>query len=177
MKPSIALALALLTAIPAGAQVLVTTPASPSDSKPNDPAVPDTYVASGQFERILVLRMKFKTDLLAGLKDAIKAQHIRNGVILAGIGSLRGFHIHTIANRDFPTKNIFIERPDTPADLVSMNGYIVNGVVHAHVSLGTGEHALNGHLEPGTEVFTYAIVTVGVLKDARLDRVDDKTWR
>ena len=36
--------------------------------------------------------------------------------------------------------------------------------------------AIAGHLEPGTEVFTYAIVTIGVL-DADLKGVDDKAYR
>ena len=45
------------------------------------------------------------------------------------------------------------------------------------MTLGTGEKAIAGHLEPGTEVFTYAIVTIGVLKDADLGKVDDKAYR
>jgi uncharacterized protein len=106
-----------------------------------------------------------------------KKEGIKNGVILSGIGSLRGYHVHQVNNRDFPTSNIFTKMPNTPTDLVGMNGYVVNGAVHAHVILGTGEKAIAGHLEPGTEVFTYAIVTIGVLKDADLGKVDDKTYR
>ena len=64
-----------------------------------------------------------------------------------------------------------------PADLVGMNGYVVNGVVHAHMTLGTGDKAIAGHLEPGTEVFTYVIVTVGVMNGTDLGKVDDKTYR
>ncbi len=40
----------------------------------------------------------------------MKAQHIANGVILSGIGSLRGYHVHQVANRDFPTVNIFTNK-------------------------------------------------------------------
>jgi predicted DNA-binding protein with PD1-like motif len=57
-----------------------------------------------------------------------------------------------------------------------MNGYVVGGKVHAHMTVGTGAKAIAGHLEPGTEVFTYAIVTIGVL-DADLKGVDDKAYR
>ena len=53
----------------------------------------------------------------------------------------------------------------------------MNGVVHAHMMLGTGEKAINGHLEPGTEVFTYAIVTIGVMNGTDLSRIDDKSYR
>lgn len=168
----------MLLASPAFAETrIVQTPAVPADSKPNDPSVPDSYAISGQFERVVVIRVKSKADLLRGIDDMVKKEGIRNGVILSGIGSLRGYHVHQVNNRDFPTSNIFTRMPDTPADLVGMNGYVVNGVVHAHMTLGTGEKAIAGHLEPGTEVFTYAIVTIGVMNGTNLGKVDDKSYR
>lgn len=176
MRPDAALC-ALLLASPAAAQQIVPTAPHPADKKPNDPAVPDAYALSGQFERIVVMRMKFQTDLLAGMQDLAKKEGIKNGVILAGVGSLRGYHVHQVHNRDFPTINVFTKKPDTAVDLVGMNGYVVNGVVHAHVTLGTGDSAIAGHLEPGSEVFTYVIVTVGVMNGTDLGRVDDKTYR
>jgi len=176
MRLAIALSLLLLTA-PATAQQIVRTAPHLADNKPNDPSVPDAYAVSGQFERIVVMRMKFKIDLLAGLQAMVKQENIVNGVILSGVGSLRGYHVHQVHNRDFPTNNVFTKKPDTPADLVGMNGYIVKGVVHAHMTLGTGDKAIAGHLEPGTEVFTYAIVTVGVMNGTDLGKVDDKTYR
>jgi hypothetical protein len=40
------------------------------------------------------------------------------------------------------------------------------------------DKAFGGHLEPGMNVFTFAIVTVGVLSDdTDLSRIDDKTYR
>jgi predicted DNA-binding protein with PD1-like motif len=59
-----------------------------------------------------------------------------------------------------------------------MNGYVINGKVHAHVTLANPDKAFGGHLEPGTTVFTFAIVTIGVFSDdVDLSRVDDKTYR
>ena len=176
MRAAITLS-ALLLATPVTAQQIIPTAPHPADKKPNDPAVPDAYAISGQFERIVVIRVKFQTDLLAGIQAMVKKEGIKNGVILSGVGSLRGYHVHQVHNRDFPTINIFTKKPDTPVDLVGMNGYVVNGAVHAHVTLGTGDSAIAGHLEPGTEVFTYAIVTVGVMNGTDLGRVDDKTFR
>ena len=171
-------ALLLLTLAPAFAtQTITTTPAAPTDSKPNDPSVPDVYTTTGQFERIVTMRMKFGTDLLADIEKAVAAEHIRNGVILSGIGSVRGYRVHQVYNRDLPTRNIFTSEPTTPADLDSVSGYVINGKVHAHMVLGTGDKAIAGHLEPGTEVFTYAVVTVGVLSGVDLSRVEDKGYR
>jgi uncharacterized protein len=148
------------------------------DSKPNSAAVPGVYAIAGQFDRVVVVRLKYQTDLLAGLESAVKTNHIRNAVILSGIGSVRSYHIHTVSNRTFPSKNVFIKNPTAPADLVNVNGYVIDGRVHAHVTLANPDKAFGGHLESGTEVFTFAIVTIGVLNDkADLSCVDDKNYR
>jgi predicted DNA-binding protein with PD1-like motif len=170
--------LAALSPLAAQAQVtVVPNKATPADTKPDDPKVPDAYAIEGQFEKVLVLRVKHGADLLAGLEGLVKQKGIKNGVILSGIGSLRGYHVHQVNNRDFPTSNVFTKALTTPCDLVGMNGYVVNGVLHAHMTLGTGEKAIAGHLEPGTQVFTYAIVTIGVMNGTDLSRIDDKTYR
>ena len=170
--------LLLMLAAPAfAAQTITTTPTAPTDSKPNDPSVPDVYTTTSQFERIVVMRMKFGTDLLADMEKSVAAEHIKNGIILTGIGSVRGYRVHQVYNRDLPTKNIFTTEPNTPADLDSVSGYVINGKVHAHIVLGTGDKTIAGHLEPGTEVFTYVVVTVGVLNGVDLSRVEDKGYR
>lgn len=148
------------------------------DTKPNSERVPDVYAISGQFDRILVLRFKFGTDLLAGMEKMVRQEKIRNAVILSGAGSVRGYQVHQVSNRDFPSKNMFVKNPAEPADMISMNGYIIDGKIHAHMTLATPDRALGGHLEPGTQIFTFGIVTVGVMKDGvDFSRLDDKTYR
>jgi predicted DNA-binding protein with PD1-like motif len=108
----------------------------------------------------------------------VKQEKIRNAVILAGAGSVRGYHVHSVSNRTFPSKNTFVQDPTAPADIVSMNGYIIDGRVHAHLTMATPDQAFGGHLEPETKVFTFAVVTVGVFADGiDLSKVDDKTYR
>jgi predicted DNA-binding protein with PD1-like motif len=153
--------------------------ATAEDARPNDPKVPDSYALSGRFDRILVLRMKFKTDLLSEMEKQVKAQNIKNAVILSGIGSVRGYRVHNVAGRDYPVPDMYVSAPNTPADLIGMNGYIVNGNIHAHIIMALGDNkatTVSGHLEKGTEVLTFAIVTVGVL-NTDLGRVDDLTYR
>jgi len=178
MKLAILLALSLLTALPAAAQV-VRKPATAEDRRANDPKVPDSYVLNGRFERVLVLRAKNKTDLLTEMEKQVKAQNIKNAVILSGIGSVRGYRFHNVAGRDYPVPDMFVSAPNTPADFIGMNGYIVNGVIHAHIILALGDDkgtTLSGHLEKGTEVLTFAIVTIGVM-NTDLGRIDDATYR
>jgi uncharacterized protein len=159
-------------------EIVNAAPTPSEDAKPNSENVPDVYAVPGRFERVLVLRFKYETDLLAGIEKMVKQEKIRNAVILAGAGSVTGYQVHQVSNRTFPSKNTFVKDPTAPADLIGMNGYIINGKIHAHMTLANPDKAFGGHLEPGTIVFTFAIVTVGVLDDgADLSRVDDKTYR
>ena len=178
MKLPFALALMLLaTALPLGAETTHPRP-TPEDLRPNDPKVPDAYAISGHFSRIVVMRMKFQSDLLHGMEKLVKQQNIRNGVILSGIGSLRGYRVHSVSSRDLPPTDTYVTQPKAPANLNGMNGYIVDGAIHAHVTLAVnnGQGTVSGHLEPGCEVLTYAIVTVGVL-DTPLGRVQEQNYR
>jgi predicted DNA-binding protein with PD1-like motif len=153
-----------------------TTP-SPQDTKPNNDSVPDVSAISGHFDRIVVLRFKYQTDLLAGLEKMVKQENIRNGVILAAAGSVRGYQVHVVSNRTMPSELTFLKNPTQPADLIGMNGYVINGRLHPHITLALPDKVIGGHLEPGTEVFTFAAVTIGVMNDADLRRLDDKNYR
>ena len=177
------LALILAIAALAGAQQTrreqTNNSANPADDrKPNSDKVPDVYAIDGQFDRIVTLRFKFGTDLLAGMEKIVAQEKIKNAVILSAAGSVRGYHLHQVSNRDFPSKNMFEKDPTAPADLIGMNGFIIGGKIHAHMTLATPDKAIGGHLEPGSEVFTFAIVTLGVMKDgADFTHLDDKTYR
>jgi predicted DNA-binding protein with PD1-like motif len=156
--------------------VRTTTPAE--DAKPNSTAVPDAYAIEGKFERVVVLRFKYQTDLLAGLTRMVGELHIRNAVILGAIGSVRSYSLHTVSNGTFPSKNIFFKDPDGCADIIGMSGYVIEGQLHPHITLANPDRAFGGHLEPGTTVFTFAAVTLGIFgDDVNLKNLDDKNYR
>ncbi len=168
--------------LPAGAQrsrTEVTKATTPQDdAKPNSDRVPAVYAINGQFERIVVLRFKYQADLLAGIEKMVREQKIRNAVFLSGIGSVRNYQIHSVSNRTFPSKNTFTKDATAPADIVSINGYVIDGKVHAHMTMTDADKAFGGHIEPDTNVFTFAIVTLGVFGEGvDLSRADDKTYR
>jgi len=156
----------------------VTNATTIEDSRSNSDSVPSGYAITGQFERVQILRFKYDTDLLSGLEATVKKEKIRNAVILSGIGSVRNYRYHVVSNRTFPSKDIFVTDPTGSADIAGMNGYVIDGRVHAHITLADSTRSFGGHLERGTNVFTFAIVTIGVLNDnVELKRVDDKTYR
>ena len=157
----------------------VVKPTTPEqDRKANSAEVPEVYAINGKLERVVVLRFKYQADLLAGIEKMIAEQKIKNAVVLSGIGSVRGSHYHVVSNRDFPSKNTFVKDEETPADIASINGYVINGKLHAHIVMTDADKAYGGHIEPGTQVFTFAVVTLGVFSDdVDLKRADDKTYR
>lgn len=154
---------------------VVHSSANPADdTRPNSDGVPDVYALSAHIQRVVILRFRFGTELLAGLRAAIKEQKIRNAVILSGFGSVRNYQVHQVGNRDLPPKDILVKNVSAPADIISMSGVVTEGRVHPHITLADPDKAFGGHLEPGTNVFTFAVVTLGVLdEDLDLNQVDD----
>ncbi len=170
--------LGILSAQETRKEVVNAAPTPEQDAKPNSDKIPDVYAIKGQFDRILVLRFKYNADLLAGIEKMVKQENIKNAVILAGAGSVTGYQIHQVSNRTFPSKNTFVKNPVAPADVIGMNGYIIDGKIHAHMTMATPDKAFGGHLEPGTTVFTFGIVTIGVMNQAAdFSHLDDKTYR
>jgi predicted DNA-binding protein with PD1-like motif len=156
----------------------ITTATAPEDAKPNNPKVAAAYAIPSQFERVVVLRFKYDTELLSALERMVKENGIQNGVILSAFGSVRNYQVHQVSNRTLPSKNMFVKDETMPADITGMSGMIQNGRLHPHISMATPDNAFGGHLEPGTNVFTFAVVTIGVLPaNLDLSKLDDKNYR
>jgi uncharacterized protein len=173
-----AILVSLLWAQQTRREIVNPSPAPADDAKPNSDSVPEVYAIHGRFDRVLILRFKYNTDLLAGIEKMVKQEKVRNAVFLSALGSVRGYQVHQVSNRTFPSKDTFVKDPTAPADITSVNGYVIDGRVHAHITMANPDKAFGGHLEPGTSVFTFAVVTLGILDDsADLSRIDDKTLR
>ncbi len=46
--------------------------------------------------------LKYNTDLLEGLQQAVKDEKTKNVVILSGVGSVTSYHVHAVSNTTFP---------------------------------------------------------------------------
>jgi len=126
--------------------------------------VSDVHVVTSEFERIEIVRMRSGTDLLKGLNEAVKEKNIKNAVILAGIGAVTDYHFHVVSDKNLPPAEEF-PKASVAKDLTSVQGYILNGRVHAHITLSDENSVIGGHLEPGTKALTFFIITIGVLPD------------
>jgi len=152
--------------------VLVALPLAAAETSP-----PDVVTVPSDIKRVIVVRLKYQTDLLKGLEDAVKNQHIKNAVILSGVGSVTSYRVHAVNNTTLPAKLAYSQH-DGPMDLIAVNGYVLGGRIHAHITMTDNQKAFGGHLHEGTKVFTFAIVTLGLLDDdIDLSRFDDDNWR
>jgi predicted DNA-binding protein with PD1-like motif len=143
----------------------------------NNDQVPGVYTVETNFKRVIVVRLKYQQDILEGLNEAVEKENIKNGVILAAIGSVVRYHLHSVNNTTFPPEDIFYEK-DEPTDITGMSGYIIDGRVHPHMTLSDEHQAIGGHIEPRTKVFTFCVITIAEFEDGlNLTRVDDSTWR
>lgn len=139
-------------------------------------SAPAVVTADSPVERVVVVRLKNGTDMLEGLRQAVAREKIKNAVFLNGFGSVTSYHVHVVGNTVFPPKDVF-SKGSGPFDLLSVSGLVMNGRVHAHITLASTEKVTGGHLEPGTSVYTFTAISLGVLRDsADLSRVDDWQW-
>ncbi len=138
---------------------------------------PDVYSLSSRFERIEIVRLGTGTDMLEGLNRFVDDKNVRNAVILAGIGSVTDYRVHVVSDKNLPPAHEY-PKASVAMDLVGVQGYILNGRVHAHITLADENSMVGGHLEQGTRALTFFILTIGMLPDdleiGQLDRYEHR---
>ena len=134
---------------------------------------PGVQVLAADFKSVEIIRMSPGTDMLDGLNFAVKDKNIKNAVILAGIGSVTDYHFHVVSDKNLPPAEEFPEA-SVPMDIVSLQGYIMNGRIHAHIALSDENSMTGGHLEKGTKALTFFIITIGILPDSlKMEQLDN----
>lgn len=104
--------------------------------------------ASMDLSRIHILRIDPGEDLLESIERFLREADIRQAVVLGGYGTLAAYHVHWVMHNRIPTDNAF-GRGEGGIEILSMNGLVVDGKPHVHMTLSTQVGAFGGHLEPG----------------------------
>jgi hypothetical protein len=123
--------------------------------------------------RLLMVRLNPGDDVLESIRIAVHENEIRNGIILSGVGSLNRYRVHVVNKPVLPIEDVFFEG-EGPFDILTVTGAILEGRVHAHITLSNTEHALGGHLEEGCTVLTFAMIVIADTPDVEIagwDRV------
>ena len=118
------------------------------------------------------IRLNPGDDVLLSLRETVEKHEIKNAVILSGVGSTTSHHYHVVASANMPPGNIFT-KGDKPSDIVSINGIIINGRIHAHIIHTDKDIAYGGHLEEGVKVLTFSVITLAEV-DKNFDKWDTR---
>ena len=121
-------------------------------------------------KNLILIRLNPQDDLLLGLRKAVADNGIKNAVILSGVGSVISHHYHVVSSRVNPPLQSFIAG-EAPADIVNINGVVINGRVHAHVIYSNNDKAYGGHLEEGCLILTFSAITLAEV-DTDFDKWD-----
>ena len=128
---------------------------------------------AGSPTRILVVHLEPDEDLHAGILEACRAAGMPDAVVVDGHATLDPVVIHDVTSTGFPIVE-GVRRLDGPFELISIDGLVVDGEIHAHISVANVDAAHGGHLHAGTKVLYLAEVTIlGIAFDSSLRRVHE----
>jgi predicted DNA-binding protein with PD1-like motif len=113
---------------------------------------------------VKIIRFDTDMDLLLELRKYVKDNNIKNAVILNGIGSSKSYSYHVVSSPDIPPKEIY-PREEKALDIISVQGFVLDGRVHAHIIFSDEKISFGGHLEEGVKLLTFAIITLGIIDD------------
>ena len=109
-------------------------------------------------------------EITESVKDLIKENNIRNGIVVSAMGTLSSGVTHYITTTGYPSSFEFKRLENAPIELSSIDGLIVDGVPHLHTVISDPEGTYSGHLEPGCKVlyaFEMAVIEVENLEITR----------
>jgi predicted DNA-binding protein with PD1-like motif len=125
--------------------------------------------ATMTFNKIHVLRVDPGEDVLESIRHFLKAADVRQAVVLGGYGTLSAYRLHWVTHNRIPTDNTFAQG-EGGIEILSMNGLVVDGEPHIHVTLSTPGGAFGGHLEPGCTAYVVCEVFFADVEGVALSR-------
>jgi len=120
-------------------------------------------------EGLHILRLDPGEDVLVSVRMFLAEAGLRQAVVLGGYGTLAAHHLHWVSHNRLPADNTF-GRGKGGIEILSMNGLVVEGEPHIHVTLSTPEGAYGGHLEEGCVTYVLCEVFFAELAGVKLSR-------
>jgi len=121
-------------------------------------------------KRVMMVRINPNDDILLSIRQAVKANDIKNAIIMAGFGSVRSSHFHVVTSTELPPAEGY-PKSDQPLDVIGIQGLIIDGRVHAHITFSDERNGFGGHLEEGCRALTFTVVAIG-----ELSNIDVAEW-
>ena len=125
--------------------------------------------ASFTVKNIHILRVDPGEDVLGSVTRYLGGSGVRQAVVMAGYGTLAAHHLHWVTHNRIPADDTF-GQGEGGIEILSMNGLVVEGKPHIHVTLSTPEGAYGGHLEEGCIAYVLCEVFLAEIEGPRLAR-------
>ena len=125
--------------------------------------------ASFTVKKVHVLRVDPGEDVLESVKNFLAEAGVRQAVVTGGYGTLAASHLHWVTHNRIPVDNTF-RRDEGGIEILAMNGLVVEGAPHIHVTLSTPEGAYGGHLEEGCIAYVLCEVFLAEIEGQKLTR-------
>jgi predicted DNA-binding protein with PD1-like motif len=126
--------------------------------------------SSLEIGKIHILRIDPGEDILSSVEQFIAEANLKQAVVLGGYGTMAAYHLHWVTHNRIPTDNLF-RKGEGGIEILAMNGLVVEGKPHIHISLSTPDGAFGGHLEPGCIAYVLCEVFFAELAGPDLARV------
>jgi predicted DNA-binding protein with PD1-like motif len=130
--------------------------------------------SSNKYGRCFFISLNKGEYVLESFREIIKANNIRNAVLVSAIGTLDHCVTHAVTTTNYPAVDVFARLEDKPLELSSIQGIVADGVPHFHAIVSDLDKTYSGHLEDGCRVlylFEAVILEVeGIELTRRLDQ-------
>ncbi|MEI8190313.1 MAG: PPC domain-containing DNA-binding protein [candidate division NC10 bacterium] len=120
-------------------------------------------IKCGLTSEVILVRFDPGERLLEGLRELIRSEDIRTGLVVSGIGTLSDCRMHQ-AVAGYPP-NLMTRHQDYlelrgSYEIASIQGIIADGEPHLHLTVCEGSRTIAGHLEDGCVVMGVAEVAI-----------------
>jgi predicted DNA-binding protein with PD1-like motif len=126
---------------------------------------------SATIQRLVIARLNTGDDALESIRNAVTDNGVRTGAILSGVGSVSRYRVHVVETINLPPGDVFFGE-EGPYDILSITGLIIDGRVHAHITLSDAQKVLGGHLEEGCRILTFGVVLIAEIAETVLSDWD-----
>ncbi len=126
------------------------------------------------FGRTLLIKLDRGERLLEGIQSVIKSENIKSAVVLSAVGTLERASFHRVKDTaKIPQEEMIML--EGAFELASLQGIILDGIPHLHMTITDHEQSYAAHLEPGSIVLYVAeILLVELFGFENIKRIKDE---
>jgi uncharacterized protein len=132
----------------------------------------NSFIGEG-FKRTVILSLERGDDLLISIKNEVSRLGIKNAVVVSGIGTFEKVVYHRVTSFSSIPEEEFITIEE-PIELSCLQGLVIDGQPHLHMTFSDLKNTYSGHLEEGCSILYLAEVMLVEIEGFELDRVKNQ---